>query len=62
MENTDIKDLLVIGAVIVILWQLSKSKLSLGKSSYKNEEEWSVVRNEDGSLKKIVVHRDAKEE
>ncbi len=58
-DNTWLYLLLGVGAVGIILL-LSRGGVA-GRTSYNNAETWEMVRGDDGFIKNIVVHREAKE-
>jgi hypothetical protein len=60
-DYKDLYNLLIVLLLIFIVWKFLKPKISLA-GTYTNKEEWEIERNPDGSLKKIIVHRKAKEE
>jgi len=61
MNDSQLKNILILLVIGAILYFVVKPRLALGGHSYSNEEEWEIIREPDGTLKKIVVHRNAKE-
>ena len=59
MSSKELQDLIFLIAIIFFIYLLVKRKgIALG-SAYTNEESWEIVRDRQGRLSKIVVHRNA---
>lgn len=61
----------VVGLVIGLTYLMSKAQApptvvlsgtSNGYATYKNEEKWSVIKDQDGRVRQIVVNRHATSE
>ena len=59
MNNKDILNLVILLAIIWLISKWMENKVKLAGVS--NKEEWEIVRDNTGKLKKIVVHRDVKQ-
>jgi len=59
MDKKDIINLVIILAVIWLISKWMESKVKLAGVS--NKEEWEIVRDPQGKLKKIIVYRDVKQ-
>ena len=58
MDNKDLTKFILLLIVGFIVWKIIKSRIQLSGS---NEEEWEIIREPDGKLKKIIVHRNVKQ-
>lgn len=47
-------------AVFIMLAKNNTPVLALSAQTYNNEEKWDVVKDSNGRVKTIVVHREAK--
>ena len=59
MEKKDILSILVLLGIIYLIVKFMENKTKLAGVS--NKEEWCIIRNEDGTLQKIIVYRDVKQ-
>ena len=61
MNSKDLQNLIFLIAIVLFIYFLVKRKgIALG-SAYTNEESWEIVRDKQGRLLRIVVHRNAVE-
>ena len=59
MDKKDILNLIILLAVIWLISKWMENKVKLAGVS--NKEEWEIVRDNTGKLKKIIVYRDVKQ-
>ena len=59
MDKKDILNLIILLAVIWFISKWMENKVKLAGVS--NKEEWEIVRDNTGKLKKIIVYRDVKQ-
>lgn len=60
MDNQNAVALLLVAGALVALFMLSNKGSVTSMPLYKNEETWELIRDSEGRVSKIIVHRDAR--
>jgi len=59
------RDLIIFGLILFVIWYLYKQNelsgylpASTSPKKAHNKEEWQIIRDKDGRLDKVIIHRE----